>query len=90
MILNKLSYVYIFCLHETKSKSNLKNYRSSCSQGLYKIIEYADSEYDAKNLSYVFICYFQKSFGILSFSSKCISLFYDTSTKTRCGMLNRS
>ena len=50
MIINILLYVYIccFCLHVTKSKQISKIIVVTSSQGLYRIIEYADSEYDNK------------------------------------------
>ena len=50
MILKKMSYVYIGCfsLHATKSKQISKIFVATCSQGLYRLIEYADSEYDNK------------------------------------------
>ena len=57
----KNCHVYIFvvlCLHVTKSKQILKIIVATCSQGLYGVIEYADSEYDTKKMSYVYICFF--------------------------------
>ena len=59
MILKKLSYVYIccFCLHCSKSEQISKIIVAKCSQGLYRVIEYANSEYDTKKLSYVYICF---------------------------------
>ena len=42
----------VFCLHVTKSK---KIIAATCSQGLYRVIEYADSEYDTKKKAYVYI-----------------------------------
>ena len=50
IILNKLSYVYIcwFCLYVTKSKQIPKIIVARRSQGLYGVIEDADSEYDTK------------------------------------------
>ena len=46
MILNIMShvYIYIFCLHVTKSKQISKIIVATCSQGLYRVIECADSE----------------------------------------------
>ena len=48
MILNKLSYgIFVFfCLQVTKSKQISKIIVETCSQGHYREIEYADSEYD--------------------------------------------
>ena len=60
MILKKI-HMYIsvvFCLHVTKSKQISKIIVATCSQGLYSIIEYSDSEYDTKKMSYVYICCF--------------------------------
>ena len=48
----------VFCLHVTKSKQISKIIGATCSQGLYGVIEYADSEYDTKKLSYIYICCF--------------------------------
>ena len=48
-----MSYVYIcfvFCLHVTKSKQISKIIVATCSQGLYGVIEYSDSEYDTKKI----------------------------------------
>ena len=45
--------MYIFvvlCLHVTKSKQISKIIVATCSQGLYGVIEYAESEYDAKKI----------------------------------------
>ena len=55
MIIKKLLYVYIccFCLHATKSKQIPKIIVARRSQGIYGVIEYADSEYDTKKMSYV-------------------------------------
>ena len=42
-------YIFVvFCLHVTKSKQISKIIVATCSQGLYRVIEYADSEYDTK------------------------------------------
>ena len=42
-------YIFVvFCLHVTKSKQISKIIVATCSQGLYGVIEYADSEYDTK------------------------------------------
>ena len=42
-------YIFVFfCLHVTKSKQISKITVETCSQGLYGVIEYADSEYDNK------------------------------------------
>ena len=38
----------VFCLHVTKSKQISKTIVATCTQGLYGVIEYADSEYDNK------------------------------------------
>ena len=38
----------------TKSKQISKIIVATCSQGLYGVIEYADSEYDTKKMSYVY------------------------------------
>ena len=38
-------YLFFFCLHVTKSKQISKFIVTTCSQGLYWVIEYADSEY---------------------------------------------
>ena len=38
----------VFCLHVTKSKQISKIIVAACSQGLYGVIEYADSDYDNK------------------------------------------
>ena len=47
-----MSYVYICCflLHVTQSKQISKIIVAKCSQGLYGVIEYADSEYDTKKI----------------------------------------
>ena len=61
MIINKLSYVYIcfFCLHVTKSKQISKIIVATCSQGLYRVIECADSEYDTKeNVIFKYLLFF--------------------------------
>ena len=57
MIFKNMSYVYIycFCLHVTKSKQISKIIVGTCSQGVYGVIEYADSEYDTKKMSYIYI-----------------------------------
>ena len=50
-------YIFVvFCLHVTKSKQISKIIVATCSQGIYGVIEYADSEYDTKKMSYVYIC----------------------------------
>ena len=52
MILKKC-HMYIFvvsCLHVTKSKQISKIIVATYSQGLYRVIEYADSEYDTKKI----------------------------------------
>ena len=42
-------YIFVvFCLHVTKSKQISKIIVATCSQGLYRVIEYADSEYDTE------------------------------------------
>ena len=44
-------YIFVvFCLHVTKSKQISKIIVATCSQGLYGVIEYADSEYDTKKI----------------------------------------
>ena len=50
MILKKMSYVYICCFlfNVTESKQISKIIVATCSQGLYGVIEYADSEYENK------------------------------------------
>ena len=51
--------MYIFvvlCLHVTKSKQISKIIVATCSQGLYFVIEYADSEYVLKKCHmYIFV-----------------------------------
>ena len=38
-------YIFVvFCLHVIKSKQISKMILATCSQGLYRVIEYADSE----------------------------------------------
>ena len=57
-----MSYVYIcfvFCLRVTKSKQISKIIVATCSQGLYGVIEYSDSEYDTKKIVmyiYIYFC----------------------------------
>ena len=48
MILKKCQiYIFlVFCLHVTKSKQISKIIVATCSQGLYRVVEYASSEYD--------------------------------------------
>ena len=42
-------YIFVvFSLHVTKSKQIPKIIVTTCFQGLYGVIEYADSEYDNK------------------------------------------
>ena len=42
-------YIFVvFCLFMTKSKQIPKIIVATCSQGLFGVIEYADSEYDNK------------------------------------------
>ena len=55
MILRKCHrYLYVvFCLYVTKSKQIPKIIVARRSQGLYGVIEGADSEYDTKKMSYV-------------------------------------
>ena len=51
MILKKIVlciYMFFFCLHVTNSKQISKIIVATCSQGLYGVIEHADSEYDYK------------------------------------------
>ena len=52
MIIKKCHmYIFVvFCLHVTKSKQFSKIIVATCTQGLYGIIEYADSEYDTKKI----------------------------------------
>ena len=59
MILKKMSYVYIcvFLFTCDKSKQISKIIVAACSQGLYGVIEYADSEYDTKKMSYVYFLF---------------------------------
>ena len=52
MILKKF-HMYksvVFCLHVTRSKQIPKIIVATCSQGLYRVIEYADSEDDNKQI----------------------------------------
>ena len=66
--------MYIFvviCLHVTKSKQISKIIVAKCSQGLYRVIEYADSEYDTKKIVmcinlFVFCSHVTKSKQILN------------------------
>ena len=52
-------YIFVdFCSHVTKSKLISKIIVATCSQGLYRVIEYGDSEYDTKKITYVYICCF--------------------------------
>ena len=52
-------YIFVvFSLHVSKSKQISKIIVATCSPGLYRVIEYADSDYDTKKMSYVFICCF--------------------------------
>ena len=56
-------YIFVvFCLHVTKSKQISKIIVATCSQVLYRLIEYADSEYDTKEMSFVYICCFLFTF----------------------------
>ena len=49
-------YLLFFCLHVTKSKQISKIIVATCSQGVYRVIEYADSEYDTKKRHmYIFV-----------------------------------
>ena len=50
MILKKchMYIFFVFCSHVTKSKQISKIIVAMCSQGQYRVIEYADSEYDNK------------------------------------------
>ena len=49
-------YIFVvFCLHVTKSKQISKIIVATCSQGLYRVIEYADSEYDTKKRCHMYI-----------------------------------
>ena len=53
-------YIFVvFCLHVTKSKQIAKIIGATCSQGLYRVIEYADSEYDTKkNVICIYLLFF--------------------------------
>ena len=60
MILKKC-HMYIFvvlCLHVTKSKQISKIIVATSSQGLYGVIEYADSEYDTKNVICIYLLFY--------------------------------
>ena len=49
----------VFCLHVTQSKQISKIIVATCSQGLYGVIEYADSEYDTKkNVICIYLLFF--------------------------------
>ena len=51
-------YLVFFCLHVTKNKQISKIIVARCSQGLYRVIEYADSEYDTKKMHmYIFVVF---------------------------------
>ena len=52
-------YIFVvFCSHVTKSKQISKIIVATCSQGLYRVIEYVDSEYDTKNCNmYIFVVF---------------------------------
>ena len=52
-------YIFVvFCLYVTKSKQISKIIVATCSQGLYGVIEYADSEYDTKKCHmYIFVVF---------------------------------
>ena len=44
-------YIFVvFCSHVTKSKQISKIIVATCSQGLYRVIEYAESEYDTNKI----------------------------------------
>ena len=61
MILKKCHmYIFVvFCLHVTKSKQITKIIVATCSQGLYRVIECADSEYDTKeNVICIYLLFF--------------------------------
>ena len=52
-------FVLFFCLHVTKSKQISKIIVATCSQGLYGVIEYGDSEYDTKkNVICIYLLFF--------------------------------
>ena len=60
-MIKKMSYVYICCflLHVTKSKQISKIIVATCSQGLYRVIECADSKYDTKeNVICIYLLFF--------------------------------
>ena len=51
-------YLFVFCLHVTKSKQISKIIVATCSQGLFGFIEYADSEDDTKKCHmYIFVVF---------------------------------
>ena len=61
MILKKCHmYIFVvFCLHVTKSKQITKIIVATCSQGLCRVIECADSEYDTKeNVICIYLLFF--------------------------------
>ena len=61
MILKKchMFIFVVFCLHVTKSKQITKIIVATCSQGLYRVIECADSEYDTKeNVICIYLLFF--------------------------------
>ena len=53
-------YIFVvFCLHLTKSKQISRIIVATCSEGLYRVIECADSEYDAKeNVICIYLLFF--------------------------------
>ena len=53
-------YIFVvFCIHVTKSKQISKIIVATCSQGLYRVIEYADSKYDTKeNVICIYLLFF--------------------------------
>ena len=53
-------YIFVvYCLHVTKSKQISKIIVATCSQGLYGVIEYADSEYvTKKNVICIYLLFF--------------------------------
>ena len=53
-------YIFaVFCLHVTKSKQISKIIVATCSQGLYRVIECAYSNYDIKeNVICMYLLFF--------------------------------
>ena len=52
-------YIFVFCLHVTESKQISIIIVAKRYQGLYRVIECADSEYDAKeNVICIYLLFF--------------------------------